>query len=478
LLRLEDAYQLWKSGQIQELKESARQFAMGYDWDKVAEKYRLPGLEVIEEKIKHRKPYPVSGNPTLSGLVITTNSKDRIEKALKSLRSFCDEVVTVVNKDTDSETLEICQRLSDKCIQWDIDGYLENILEKATNELCSCDWVLRLDDDELISINFLDKKFTLLHAPVDYWYFPRHALVGDERHYISSEPWYPDHQARLFRRGKLKCSPIRHYPPYSNSNIAGYANNVHIFHYPFVLYDRETRQRQWEANNNQSECYREIEWFRHWKIYEDYEFTVATTAETPIIDNFTPAEELYNNSYFGGFKELRPIYHEIARVIYEELEPKSVVDFGCGVGYILEELEERGVQIFGMDVSLGAMGNMMPRSVADCVFEADVSERLNINKHDIAISTEVAEHLTEDKALILIDNLTRASDTVVFSTADEGAYARGHINLRPRDYWIKEFEKRGFKLSERTASINEKLWPILAGTKMAHMKNLMVFQLG
>jgi hypothetical protein len=75
-------------------------------------------------------------------------------------------------------------------------GFLESVLDEAVT-MCGRDWVLRIDDDEVMSpamLRWLAKDF-----PNGYpvWKFPRANLFGAPNQYITNAPLWPDHQTRL-----------------------------------------------------------------------------------------------------------------------------------------------------------------------------------------------------------------------------------------------------------------------------------------
>ncbi|RPI95498.1 MAG: hypothetical protein EHM40_02790 [Chloroflexi bacterium] len=74
-------------------------------------------------------------------------------------------------------------------------GYLESVLDEAV-AMCHGDYVLRLDDDEMIGEDFVD---WLSRGEFDsgIYTFPRWNLWGDEKHYIVNDMLYPDLQTRL-----------------------------------------------------------------------------------------------------------------------------------------------------------------------------------------------------------------------------------------------------------------------------------------
>lgn len=63
----------------------------------------------------------------------------------------------------------------------------------------------------------------------------------------------------------------------------------------------------------------------------------------------------------------------------------------------------------------------------------------------MAISTEVAEHIEEEYADTFVDNLTNASDCILFSAAIPGQGGEHHVNEQWQSYWVKKFENRCYE---------------------------------
>lgn len=129
-------------------------------------------------------------------------------------------------------------------------------------------------------------------------------------------------------------------------------------------------------------------------------------------------------------------------ILSRHIQPSSVVDVGCGTGqWLLEARRRFNAETLGID---GRWNVALESNVGDhCYvdFESDFSiDRL----FDMAICLEVAEHLTGDASVRLIQELCRASDVVLFSAAVEEQPGEHHINCKWQSEWMLEFEKRGF----------------------------------
>ncbi|AOW08137.1 methyltransferase domain-containing protein [Flavobacterium gilvum] len=138
--------------------------------------------------------------------------------------------------------------------------------------------------------------------------------------------------------------------------------------------------------------------------------------------------------------------NEVVPYIIQLLEPKSVVDVGCGIGTWLKIFEDNGiVNILGID------GDYVDKSLLKIDknkfvdFDLEKIYKSEI-KFDLAISLEVAEHLGIESANIFIKTLTDLSDTIIFSAAIPKQGGQNHINEQEPKYWIEKFENEGFEL--------------------------------
>jgi len=133
-------------------------------------------------------------------------------------------------------------------------------------------------------------------------------------------------------------------------------------------------------------------------------------------------------------------------VITSLLKPKSIVDFGCGLGSWLRVFKDSGIdKILGLD-GYWVDRTKIETSVIDNFKEVDLEKEIKLKeKFDLAISLEVAEHLHKESADIFIENLTNASDIIVFSAAVPMQGGQNHINEQPLTYWVNLFDKYNYK---------------------------------
>lgn len=126
---------------------------------------------------------------------------------------------------------------------------------------------------------------------------------------------------------------------------------------------------------------------------------------------------------------------------------RSCVDFGCGVGAWLFAVRDhiKAVDVLGLD--FGEPAKEQLKINPGEYRKTDLSEPVILDKkYDLCISLEVAEHIDPAKADVFIDNLTKASDIILFSAALPGQGGTGHVNEQRLSYWVEKFAQRGFEL--------------------------------
>jgi SAM-dependent methyltransferase len=128
--------------------------------------------------------------------------------------------------------------------------------------------------------------------------------------------------------------------------------------------------------------------------------------------------------------------------LMELLEPRSVVDVGCGTGSWLKVFQEHEVaDVLGLD------GEWVDQSLleigADHFRAADLPDDLLLERRfDLALCLEVAHYIPAESAKQLVENLTALAPIVLFSAAIPGQ-GRGS-NLQWPDYWAEQFRGRAY----------------------------------
>ncbi|MEG4092162.1 methyltransferase domain-containing protein [Microcoleus sp. Pol12B4] len=163
------------------------------------------------------------------------------------------------------------------------------------------------------------------------------------------------------------------------------------------------------------------------------------------------SKEFYKSLLTGSQQSAR----EIIPLFMEMVQPKSVVDVGCGTGGWLAVFKELGIQDYlGID---GEYVDLKMLQIPQENFLAfDLKQPLPIDKKfDLVVSLEVAEHLPFEVAEMFVNSLTRLGEVVLFSAAIPFQGGVNHINEQWPDYWVNIFQKQGYAVAD---CLRKKIW--------------------
>lgn len=151
-------------------------------------------------------------------------------------------------------------------------------------------------------------------------------------------------------------------------------------------------------------------------------------------------------SYASGFfkdqqEGSRRSAEAVVPIILDLIQPKSVLDVGCGVGTWLEVFRAHGAaEILGID---GPYVDQSMLRVASREFRVmDLAEPFSVQRRfDLVTSLEVAEHLPAESASTFVSSLVRHAPAVLFSAAVPHQGGTHHVNEQWQPYWINQFAR-------------------------------------
>lgn len=169
----------------------------------------------------------------------------------------------------------------------------------------------------------------------------------------------------------------------------------------------------------------------------------------------------YNEEFFADRAAEVQLAKIIVSPLVESLKPSSVVDLGTAAGSWLAAVKQLGVQhVRGID------GPWVPedqRHIANDEFvPADLEKEIpEIGRFDLAICTEVLEHISKLASVRAVEWLCRAAPVVLFSAAVPLQGGTSHINEAWQSHWSRLFKSQGFETYDviRPAIWNDKRLP-------------------
>lgn len=147
--------------------------------------------------------------------------------------------------------------------------------------------------------------------------------------------------------------------------------------------------------------------------------------------------------------------------LIDRFAPKSIMDIGCGEGYLMEYFASKGIEVFGID-GLQANKDNAPESIRERIEIHDYTTGYsNAENVDMVISCEFVEHVEPrymHNYLLQFFNCK----TLVFTHALPGQPGHHHVNCMSDDNWIELMAIFKWKLSLLTCQarkvVNKVLW--------------------
>src|SRR5438105_293935 len=135
-----------------------------------------------------------------------------------------------------------------------------------------------------------------------------------------------------------------------------------------------------------------------------------SVAPEPDVKAAKPADEtaIYDKNYFAHYlnstkkgtlayernEHWQRFFGTIADHIVNDIGPRTVLDAGCAMGFLVEALRDRGVEAYGVDISDYAISQVRSDVKPYCKV-GSITEPLD-SKYDLIVSIEVLEHLNPE----------------------------------------------------------------------------------
>jgi hypothetical protein len=148
----------------------------------------------------------------------------------------------------------------------------------------------------------------------------------------------------------------------------------------------------------------------------------------------------------------------------------TLFDFGCGAGYYLKYIQEKGENVNTLGVEPYATNHADLK--IDNIVSKDLTEDFDLGLKGNLLCLEVLEHIPVELEGKAIDNIVRHCDNyLIISWAHIGQNGHGHINCKAKEDVIALFESRNYSYLDKESS------EISKSAKIGWLKtNLCVFK--
>lgn len=158
---------------------------------------------------------------------------------------------------------------------------------------------------------------------------------------------------------------------------------------------------------------------------------------------------VWNSEGFDTWRTYPALYDRIVDLVPER---SRVVDFGCGIGVLMDRLaKQKQAQTYGYDLSPAAIEKVKSRWLEGEVCDA-IDFKMNHfpGKSTVVVSTETINHLDDDRLKHFLSEAKKAK-LALFSAPE------GHLEGTPVGEHLREFDGQGLKTLLRQYYSNVKI---------------------
>lgn len=141
-------------------------------------------------------------------------------------------------------------------------------------------------------------------------------------------------------------------------------------------------------------------------------------------------------------REWLNFFGSIADHIVRKICPRTVLDVGCGMGFLVEALRDRGVEAYGLDISEYAIAQVR-EDIRPYCWVASIVEELP-QCYDLIVCIEVLEHIDPCEVERAIANICAHTEDILFSSTPFDYREPTHVNVQPPEYWAELFARHSF----------------------------------
>jgi hypothetical protein len=157
----------------------------------------------------------------------------------------------------------------------------------------------------------------------------------------------------------------------------------------------------------------------------------------------------YSKSFYSSVTSRAKLASQLVfETVRTNYQPDSIIDIGSGDGIWTKTFAAHSKKIRLCAVDLPGSTFKELQNIEQAIefktidFETEMLE--NRQPFELAICVEVIEHISTERALILLNWISVNCHAVIFSGATPGQGGTQHINEQKQEYWLSKMSSLGF----------------------------------
>ena len=154
-----------------------------------------------------------------------------------------------------------------------------------------------------------------------------------------------------------------------------------------------------------------------------------------------------NIDHLGGFStdqigDSATYYPTMWKYVIDDLQIKSVLDIGCGMGISTKFFKDNGCSVRGIEGHPYPLQNSL---VKEDITHHDYTTGVSNLKgtFDLGWSCEFVEHVREEYSDYFLQDFAKCK-YILMTYATPGQGGHHHVNCQPKEYWIDRLKSYGF----------------------------------
>lgn len=167
---------------------------------------------------------------------------------------------------------------------------------------------------------------------------------------------------------------------------------------------------------------------------------------------------VYDANFFAKnwFIEWNTLQFVLASLIESEPKWRTILDFGCGPGIMIDLMTDRNLKYVGCDYSAEARQLYLQHFGKHPTHYLPNLDNSNLKEYDLLLAFDVLEHMKDDEIAGMVKQVSEIPELLFNISRTRGI--PGHINIKSDRAWIAFMKEQGYSLEERRTLDLRKLY--------------------